>query len=501
MSTPLLKFEDISKSTDNFELNDIALDLYPGEVHVLMGENGSGKSLLMQIACGGIEADSGSILYKGERIADKAQLTQLSVDSLYLRQDSSILKMLSIPENLFFEKMPYKIRLLNSIDYEKLNSMCLELISEFNLPFTIYDNICDLGFAQKQIIKICRAYLSSASIVILDDLFSGLLESEKEILYVILDRLKRRGAGIFYITHDLNEVMEIGDRVTIIKDGRLRGTLEVKTSSEQDIINLLSAKYRMNSYPKLKVPIGKTVLAVENLNSIGILKDINLELKKGEILGVTGLAGSGRTLLANCLFGFAPYTASSFEINGKQVSISSPYEAIKNGIALVPEDRARLSMFRYLDVFENVAFSSMKRFTNFFSINSMYLRQSVNDYIATFNIPAMTPDASIFDYSSGNQQKAVIAKWIMGREKIFIFDEPTRDIDIASKIDIYNSICNLVQKGVSIIIMSSDIDEIMGVCDRVAVLANNSLVCNEKIENITKKDIIKLSLDSSADNA
>ena len=497
MSPPLLKLEDISKTSNNFALNDVTLDLDSGEVHVLMGENGSGKSLLMQIASGAVEVDYGKICYKGEYITDKSQLAQLSASTLYLKQDSGILEMLSIPENLFFEKLPYKCRFLHSIDFEKLNSMCIKLINEFNLPFTIYDDIRDLGFAQQQIIKICRAYLSNADIIIFDDLFSGLLDLEKNILYVILDRLKERGVGVFYITHNLNEVMQIGDRVTIIKNGRLQGTLCINESSEQDIINLLSAKHRINSFPKLNVPIGKPLLSVKNLNSIGVLKNIDLELKKGEILGVTGLAGSGRTLLANCLFGFAPYTVSSFEINGNPVSISTPYDAIKNGIALVPEDRVGLSMFRYLDIFENVAFSSMKRFTNFFSINSMLLRQSVNDYIATFNIQYMSPDVSIYDYSSGNQQKAIIAKWIMSREKIFIFDEPTKNIDIASKIDIYNSICNLVQKGVSVIIMSSDIDEIMGVCDRVAVLANNSLVCNEKVSDITKTDIIRLSINSS----
>lgn len=498
MDNPLLRLENITKKTNNFGLKQISLELFAGEVHVLMGENGSGKSLLMQIVSGAVAADSGTIYYNGECVIDKTKLSFLSDRTLHLKQDSGILDNLSIPENLFFSKLPYSNRILGNINYAKLNLMSKELIDEFNLPFNINDSTSNLGFAQKQVIKICRAYLSDSEIIIFDDLFSGLMDSEKEIMYRILEILKKRGKGIFCITHNMSEVMRIGDRVTVLKNGVLQGTISVSPSTKDEIIDLLCSKYLIKSYPKLKVSVGRPVLSVTNLNSIGKLKNINLDLHKGEILGITGLAGSGRTLLANCLFGYAPYHADRFMINEKEVSISSPCDAIKNGIALVPEDRLSLSMFRYLDIFENVAFSSMKRFTNLFSINSIFLKQSVNDYIEIFNIPYKGQDTNIFDYSSGNQQKAIIAKWIMSREKIFIFDEPTKDIDIPSKIDIYNSICNLVQKGVSIIIMSSNIDEIMGVCDRVAVLANNSLVCDEKIENITKKDIIRFSLDGFA---
>ncbi len=496
MSVPLLKLEGINKKINNFELINITLDLYPGEVHVLMGENGSGKSLLMHLASGDTEADSGQIYFKSEKVSDKYTLLQLSSSTLYLKHDSSIFKMLSIPENIFFGKIPYKNRLLKTIDYEKLYSMSRELVEEFKLPFDINDNISELGYAQKQILKICRAYISNCDIMIFDDLFSGLMESEKEIIFRIIAKLTKKGIGIFCITHSLHDVLQVADKVTILKNGTQIKTMPVNSSSEQDIINLLSTGYGIKRYPKLKVPIGKPVLSVKNLNSLGILNNISLELRKGEILGVTGLAGSGRTLLAHCLFGFAPYSVDSYLINGNPVNISSPAEAIKSGIAMIPEDRLSSSIFNYLDIIENIAFPSMKRFSSFLSINSMYLQQSVYDYISKFNIPYQSSSTNILDYSSGHQQKAIIAKWIMSREKIFIFDEPTRNIDIASKIDIYNSICNLVQKGVSIIIISSDIDEIMGICDRVAVLAKNRLICNKNIKDITKTDIIKLSVGS-----
>jgi ribose transport system ATP-binding protein len=237
---------------------------------------------------------------------------------------------------------------------------------------------------------------------------------------------------------------------------------------------------------------GKMILSVKNLCFSDKLKDINLELREGEILGITGLAGSGRTLLANCLFGSVDGVEGETLLNGAPIKIDSPYKAICNGIALVPENRLTDSIFRYLDVSNNVAVSSLKRFANFLLINSSYLEQVVSDYVQKLNIPKNLHN-NIMEYTGGNQQKAIFAKWIMSRAKIFILDEPTRGLDIASKIDIYNSINDLIKKKAGIIFISSDIEEILGICDRVAVLANRTCVCNVSTKDITVEKVIELS--------
>ena len=457
-----------------------------------MGENGSGKSLIMQIVNGFTPADSGSISFMGEPMKGKRLQEVLADNSIYIRQDATMLNMVSISENIFFSKLPCKNKLFKSIDYNKLNAMTRELIDEFNLPFGIFDQVKDLGLAQRQIAEICRAYISDAKIVILDEPSAALTEYEKNILYEMIDRIKARGSGIFYITHRLDEVLRIGDSITVIKDGKLIGTKKTQDCSTHDIIAMLSSNYYVNRYPKFDVDRGKVIYSMKGLYHSNKLQDVNLQLRRGEVLGITGLAGSGRTLLANCMFGSAYYQKGDVTVYDKPVSIKNPYTAIENGIALIPEDRLTESIFRYLDLFENIAFSSLKRFKKFLSINANFLEQAVFDYISRLNIPRYS-NANILEYSGGNQQKAIMAKWIMSRAKIFILDEPTRGVDNAAKIDIYYSIGDLVKKGAGVILISSDIEEILGICDRVAVLACNTIVFTSPVKDTTKEEIVEYS--------
>ncbi len=491
MSSELLRLENVNLQLDSFHLGSINIDLYRNEIHVIMGENGAGKSLLMQVISGLVTPDAGSIYIQNELIR-RAFSTDMFDDVIYIRQDATMLMQLSIAENLFFNKLPYKNKFLKSIDYDKLNYMCQQLIDEFNLPVSVFDKVATLGFAQRQIIEFCRAYISDASIVILDEPSSALTQSERNLLYRIVKKIRSKGSGIFYITHCLEDVFLIGDRVTVMKNGGIVGTRNVAECPQEEIIKMLSGRYIKNRYPKIMIKKGKSILTVRNLGFADKLKNINLDLNEGEILGITGLAGSGRTLLANCLFGAVDGVAGEVTLNGAPIKIDSPYKAICNGIALIPENRLTDSIFGYLDVSNNVAVSSLKRFANFSLINTTYLEQVVADYVEKLNIPH-TLHSSIMEYTGGNQQKAIFAKWIMSRAKIFILDEPTRGLDIASKVDIYNSINDLLKKKAGIIFISSDIEEILGVCDRVAVLANRTCVCNVPTKEITVEKIIELS--------
>ena len=491
MSSELLRLENVNLQLDSFHLSNIHINLYENEIHVIMGENGAGKSLLMQVISGLVTPDSGSIVIQDELVKYRFS-TDLFDDVIYIRQDATMLMQLSVAENLFFNKLPYKNKLLRSIDYDKLNYMCQQLIDELGLPVSVFDKVETLGFAQRQIIEFCRAYISDARIVILDEPSSALTQSERNLLYRIVKKIKSKGSGIFYITHCLEDVFLIGDRVTVMKNGGIVGTRVVSECPQEEIIKMLSGRYIKNRYPKIVINKGKNILKVRNLGFSDKLKNINLDLNEGDILGITGLAGSGRTLLANCLFGAVDGVQGEVFLNGVPIRIDSPYKAICNGIALIPENRLTDSIFGYLDISNNVAVSSLKRFANFNLINTTYLEQVVADYVEKLNSPH-TIHSSIMEYTGGNQQKAIFAKWIMSRAKIFILDEPTRGLDIASKIDIYNSINDLLKKKAAIIFISSDIEEILGVCDRVAVLANRTCVCNVPTKDITVEKIIELS--------
>lgn len=487
----MLELKNVNLNIDSFSLSYINLDLFENEIHVIMGENRSGKSLLMQVVSGYISPDSGDVFLNGEEVKYKSYASNANKDIIYVRQDADLLPNLTVAENLFFHKLPYKNKLLKIIDHDKLNFMCQNIIDELNLPLSIYDTVSSLGLAQRQIVEFCKAYVSDAKIVILDEPFASLTQSERELLYGVVRSIKAKGTGIFYITHKLEDVFIIGDRITVIRDGRVVGTKLVSNCTKEEIIKMLSGQYIQKRYPKIDKKKGKTVLSVKNLGFERKLEKISFDLAKGEILGVTGLAGSGRTLLANCLFGAVENVTGNIFLNGSEVKLKSPHDAIMNGIALIPENRMTDSIFSCWDVNDNVSVSALRRFTNAFMINMPILRQAVMDYTTKLNI-SQNPGDSILDYSGGNQQKAIFAKWIMSRAKIFILDEPTRGLDIASKIDIYNFINDLIKKDVGIIFISSDIEEILGLCDKVAVLSSRTLVCNASTKDITVEQIIEI---------
>ncbi len=494
MKDPLIKLQDVNLALENFSLSNINLDLFEKEIHVIMGENGAGKSLLMQVASGVVSPDSGKIFINNTLVKTKTFSNNLFKDVIYIRQDATMLSQLSVAENLFFNNLPRRYKFLPMIDYNKLNYLCQRLIDDLDLPVSTFDKVSNLGFAQRQIIEFCRAYVSEAKIVILDEPSSALAQSERNLLYRIVNKIKERGAGVFYITHCIEDVTILGDRITVIKKGQIMGTKTVSECTREDIIRMLSAQNLSQRYPKISIKKGKQTLAVKDLGFEDKLYNINFSLHQGEILGITGLAGSGRTLLANCLFGAAPNVKGEMLLNGAPIKIDNPYKAISNGIALIPENRLTDSIFGYLDVNNNVAVSSLKRFANFFLINNSVLEQVVSDYVHKLNIPQQNLHSNILEYSGGNQQKAVFAKWIMSRAKIFILDEPTRGLDIASKVDIYNSVNDLIKKKASVIFISSDIEEILGICDRVAVLADHTFVCNVPTADITVEKVVELSM-------
>lgn len=490
MSIPALLLNDINKyMSEDFSLSSINLDLFYGEVHALIGENGSGKSMIIHVINGIFKKDSGHIYLDGKEINVNSVYEAKKIGIHSVLQEMALYPNLSIAENVYADKMPCRNRLLHWIDFDRLFSDCRQLFSSLGIGLNPDALLGSLGFAQKHLIEMIKAYISDAKIIIFDEPSSTFSMAEKEILFRIITELKSKNKAIIYITHSLDEISRIADRVTVIYHGKIVGTKNVKEVSSDEIIKMMAMQNVTNRYPKLDIPLGKTILSVKNLSFSTALTNINFELKKSEILGITGLVGSGRSLLANCIFGVTRPACGNIYIEGRQAVIKEPFDAIKEGIALLPEDRVNSSVFGSLNLQNNLSVSSLKRFVQHMVIDPYILREVSDTYVEKLSIKPGNAEDMINTYSGGNQQKMAMARWMMSRLKIYIMDEPTRGVDIASKTDIYNCMVDLVRKGASIVFISSDIDEIMGMCDRILVMNSGRIVCNLPKAEATKEQI------------
>lgn len=496
MSKYLLEIQDLSKTlNDSFKLQNINMNLHPQEVHIIMGANGAGKSVLVKTLSGVLPGYDGNILI------DNQPFTILSIEDakkrgiFYVPQDVQLFDRMTVAENLFFENLNSRY-LFSPINMHEIYHKTQELFDEFEIRIDPAEILGQYGLAQKHIIQILKAYVAQAKIIILDEPSAAFTDYESDILHSIISKLKQKYVGIILISHKINDIHKLGDRVSIMKDGCLIATLDVKDSIEEEIILLLAGMPLSNKYPKLHFKRGPELLKVSHLKSSGILTDISFCLHKHEVLGITGLAGSGRTLLANCLFGNTDYECTLLEINGHTVSIKHPFQAISNAVALLPENRESEGIISSLSVPDNIAFTSLYRFSHFCYINYNILLSTVKDYLDRFNLVSKV-HLQLAQHPTGHWQKMFFIKWIMNHSKIFIIDEPTRGVDIVSKVDIYNCINNITKKGGGVILISSDFDEILGMCDRILVLSGGKFVGEMTQKEATKEKILHYATDNA----
>ncbi len=491
MGVPKLEIRGINKYfSESFSLCNVSLDVFPGEVHAIIGENGSGKSTVTKIISGLIKQDSGSIFIDGKP-ANYNSVSDARQNGIYCAwQDINLYPNLTVAENIYMDYSYLLKGHFNTVNLYKMFDACSIVFKEFNINIDATARISQLGFAQKQIVELVKAYISNAQIVIFDEPSSTLTEPEKAILYKIINTLKAKNTAIFYITHLVDEIELISDRFTVMYQGKVVGTQTVSETAKEDVIKLLSVPIEKLRYPKLNIPLGKVVMSVKNLCSANLLTSINFDLHKSEILGITGLMGSGRSLLAKCLYGLTPIKNGTIEIDGQVQTINDPNDAFRNGIAFLPEDRTDSSIFSYLNLENNVTVSALKRFEQYKYLHNEIMTSVTDSYIKKLSIRPGNLDDLLKNYSGGNQQKTAVARWIMTRSKIYILDEPTRGIDVASKVDIYNCMLDLVSKGASIILISSDIEEILGMCDRILVLAEGNITGEFQRSEATKEAIM-----------
>lgn len=477
MSSFTLILKSINKRfSDYFEFKDVNLDLKEGEVHALIGENGSGKSQLMKIIMGINKMDSGEIYLDGKPVNINSPVEAKKLGIYMTHQEPLLFDNFSIAENVFCDSMPYLMKHFKIINRFEMYKKAQKLLDELNFNISSETPVKNLGLGQRQFIDILKAYICDAKVIIMDEPTSALSENEVCILFRIISKLKNRGVSILYISHRLSEIYKISDRVTVIRRGRIVGTEEVSKIDIKNVIHMMTGMNLSNRYPKLKIRAGKEMLRVSNLDSANLLKKISFCIKRREIIGVTGLVGCGGSEIAKTIFGLSKISSGEIFVNNRKVNISTPIDAIKNGIGFISEDRSEEDVFMDLKISENITSLNINEFTNkSFFINLKKERSLTNKYVNKLSIKFKNVDDKISKLSGGNQQKVILAKLLFSNVKLFLLDEPTRGIDVASKLDVYNLMNSVVLNGASIIFISSDIDELMGMCDKIMVLCDGGI--------------------------
>lgn len=487
----ILKMRGISKSFPGVKaLQKVNLEIYKGEVHALLGENGAGKSTLLKILAGAYSRDEGDIEIDGQIIdvLDPKIAEELGISIIY--QEFSTLPYLSIAENIFLGRQPQKMQGKGLIDWEKCNEESKKLLMRVGLTIDPKIPVSKLKVAEQQMVEIAKALSKNAKIIVMDEPTSPLTQREIDNLFQIIRDLKRQGVTIIYVSHRLVEIKEICDRITVLRDGFNVGEAATTDITIQDMIRMMVGRNLIDMFPKSNAIIGDKILQVEHLCTTEKLRDISFYVRKGEILGISGLVGAGRTELARAVFGADSITEGVIKIDGKIVSINNPEEAISYGMGLVPEDRKRQGLVLMMNVKNNTTLASLGNFLKFGKLRLRKEEMVTLEFIDKLRI--VTP--GIFEetknLSGGNQQKVVLSKWLCANCSLLIIDEPTRGIDVGAKIEIYELMNELVRAGIGIVMISSELPELIGVCDRVLVMHEGKITGELSREDFSEEVIM-----------
>jgi len=473
-------------------LDDICFDLRRGEVHILLGENGAGKSTLIKILSGAYRKTKGQVYFEGQEISIKnprhAQI--LGISTIY--QELNLVPKLTVAENIFLGREPTIA--LGVVDSKRMNEMAQDVLSGLGQKIKAQTTICELGVAQQQMVEVAKSLIINSKILIMDEPTSALSDQEINELFAVIKRLKKNGVAVIYISHRLDELYQIGDRVTVIRDGKSIGTFSINDISKTQLIRLMVNRKLKEQYPRVKTAVGEEALRVEGIKKKGVLRDISFSLFQGEILGIAGLLGSGRTELARILFGVDSFDSGNKIIKGRRVQINSPRKAIQSGIGLLTEDRKTQGLVLKLSVRENICLPSIERLTTFGVVNNRKETAWTKKYIHDLKIKTPGMNQKVMFLSGGNQQKVVMGKWLCSHVDILIFDEPTRGIDVGAKVEIYQWMNRLTENGTAIIMISSEIPEILGMSDRILVMHQGRISGKFASSEATQEKILQCAL-------
>ncbi|MBR7652623.1 sugar ABC transporter ATP-binding protein [Brucella oryzae] len=466
----LLEAEGIRKEFPGVvALDNVQFRLRPGTVHALMGENGAGKSTLMKIIAGVYTPDEGQIRLRGEYISLKSPRDALERGIAMIHQELALMNFMTVAENIWIRREPTNS--IGLIDHAEMADRTRTLFKQLKIDIDPLADVHTLTVAQRQMVEIAKAVSYESGVLIMDEPTSALTETEVEHLFEIIRDLRARGIGIVYITHKMNELFEIADEFSVFRDGSYVGTHASCDVTRDDIIRMMVGREITNMFPKETAEIGDVILSVNGLTLHGVFHDISFDLRRGEILGVAGLVGSGRSNVAEALFGVTPATSGSIRINGRETVIRAPSDAMREGMALLTEDRKETGCFLPLSILENMQIAALQEnYARAGFVDERGLTLQCEEMRKALRVKTPNLDERIENLSGGNQQKVLIARWLMTQPEILILDEPTRGIDVGAKAEIHRLISQLAQRGVAVIMISSELPEVLGMSDRILVM-------------------------------
>jgi ribose transport system ATP-binding protein len=466
------------------------LTVNPGEVHLLMGENGAGKSTLMKIVAGVQPADSGEITFRDRKVSFRTPLEASANGIAMVHQECLLAPHLSVAENIFLGREPRKP--MGWVNRREMEQQAARLIEQHHFPLQAKWSVQKLSPAQKQLVEICRAIQHGSSLLIFDEPTSSLSESETHEVFRIVREMRDRKMGVIYITHRLDELRSVGDRVTILRDGETVHTCPLSELTTSQLIKYMVGREVTSIYQRDAVPPGDELLRVQNFNRGDVLKDITFSLRAGEIVGLGGLMGAGRTELCRAIFGIDPIDSGKIFVAGKEIKIRTPGKAVDSGIALIPEDRQRTGLAIRLSISQNTNIANMRAISPYGIINRTAERKVTAESIARLRIKASSGAQLAGRLSGGNQQKVVIAKWLARGARIFLFDEPTRGIDVGAKVEVFQVMDELARSGAAILMVSSELPELLQVADRILVMRQGRISGELPGRQATQEEIMRL---------
>ncbi|WP_156418682.1 sugar ABC transporter ATP-binding protein [Lentibacillus amyloliquefaciens] len=497
MSEYILQMKNISKTFPGVKaLDNVELEVKYGEVHALIGENGAGKSTLIKILAGIHKPDTGAqfIFEENEvEINKPIDATMKGISIIY--QDLSLFPNLSVAENIYIGQDSHK-RSWSKMDWKKIKNKAEEALDELEADINPNTAVEQLSIAQQQLVEIARALAFDSKLIVMDEPTSSLSSSEVEKLYKVIKKLKKRGISIIFISHKLKELFEVSNRFTVLRDGKFVGSYDTNQTNEQELIKLMVGRSVTYEKNQSENEVGEIIFNVNNLSKRGNFKDISFELRKGEVLGVTGLVGSGRTELAQSIFGVNTPDSGYIELFGKEVSIKTSEQAVKHGIAYIPEARQTQGLVLEQSLINNISLPVIEKLRNKLKlINRKREVEIANEYIKTLDVRPPLPELNAEKFSGGNQQKVVIAKWLSAEPRVIIFDEPTNGIDIGAKSEIHKLIRKLANDGIGVIVISSELPEVLAISDRILIMRKGRISGELGVKEATQEKIMNYSLE------
>ena len=471
-------------------LDGMSLRVKPGEVHVICGENGAGKSTLMKVISGEYIAEEGDVVYMGKKLGKRSIMDTMQMGISMIHQEMNPINMMTVAENIYLGREPQKVK--GFVDYRRMNRMTQSLLDDMQIPYKATQKMGEISIAGQQQIEIAKAISTNARVIIMDEPTSAIADAEVFVLFEQIRKLKAQGVAILYITHKMEEIFQIADEVTVVRDGAWIITKPASELTVDEIITHMVGRKVENLFPRTAATPGMVAIEVKNLTREGVFQDISFQARKGEIVGFAGLVGAGRSEVMRSVFGLDPYDSGSILVNGKQTRIRNSGDGLRSGIAMMSEDRRAEGIIPIRSVRENASLAFIDRFAKFIFINQKQEIQATDSMLLKLKVHASSPKQEIRTLSGGNQQKVIFAKWLLGETKVLILDEPTRGIDVGSKAEIHQLMCDCAAEGMAVIMISSELPEVLGMADRIYVMREGRIAGELSRQAATQETIMRL---------